>query len=136
MDCYCGSGQNFTACCERLLRGEGMASGPVELMRSRYSAFVLKNMDYVVATTDPQARAEMDLKGNQEWMDSATFTQLEVIQHTNEGNKGIVEFKAHFTIDGKPYVHHEVSKFRKQAGVWYFRDGRVIPLEASKNGVG
>jgi SEC-C motif-containing protein len=43
------------------------------------------------------------------------------------GNKGMVEFKAHFkTLGQEPQVHHELSKFRKQSGVWYFRDGKTL----------
>ena len=96
-------------------------------MRSRYSAFCIKNLDYIVDTTDPQARAQMDLASTKEWMNGAEFKKLEVLAATDEGNKGTVEFKAHFTMNGIDEIHHEVSKFRKQAGVWYFRDGRIIP---------
>ena len=98
-------------------------------MRSRYSAFAIKNMDYVRATTDPQMVLTLDLEASREWAEGAEFTKLEILRSTDEGNKGIVEFKAHFKLlkDGSEQVHHELSKFRKQAGVWYFRDGRVIP---------
>lgn len=95
-------------------------------MRSRYTAFCLKNLDYIVETTDPQARFDMDTAGTEEWMKGAEFTKLDVISSSNEGNKGTVEFKAHFKMNGADHVHHEVSKFRKQSGTWYFRDGRVI----------
>lgn len=95
-------------------------------MRSRYSAFVDKNLDYVQQTTDPQALKDFDRASTEQWMNEATFTKLEVLKATDEGNKGVVEFKAHFTMAGKDEVHHEISKFRKQSGVWYFRDGKVI----------
>ena len=97
-------------------------------MRSRYSAFATKNMDYVRATTDPQMILSLDLEASREWAESAEFFKLEILRSTDEGNKGIVEFKAHFRLkEGGEQVHHELSKFRKQAGTWYFRDGRVIP---------
>ena len=125
--CLCHSNREFSECCEPLLTGEAEASGPEALMRSRYSAFRQKNLDYVIDTTDPQARAEMDTSATLEWMNGAEFTKLEVLASKDEGNKGVVEFKAYFKMNGADEVHHEISKFRKQAGSWYFRDGKVMP---------
>ncbi len=82
-------------------------------MRSRYSAFCVKNLDYIVETTDPQARADMDKKSTEEWMNGAEFSKLEILKATDEGNKGTVEFKAYFKMNGADEVHHEISKFRK-----------------------
>jgi SEC-C motif-containing protein len=125
--CLCDSGQPMKECCEPFLSGKEMPTSPVLLMRSRYCAFVLKNMDYIYNTTDPQVRHQIDLKGNQEWADKAEFTGLEVIKSSEDGNKGMVEFKAKFIMPGEAEtVHHELSKFRRQAGVWYFRDGRIL----------
>lgn len=96
-------------------------------MRSRYTAYARRNFDYVLNTTDPQRRLDFDHQASREWMDSSTFTGLEVLRSTDEGNKGMVEFIARFrTGEGPEQAHHEVSKFRKQAGVWYFREGKVV----------
>lgn len=124
MQCPCQSGRLFAECCEPLINGKP-AANPEALMRSRYSAFVLKNMDYIIATTDPQRRYDFDHGETSAWMNESTFHRLEVMNSTSEGNKGTVEFKAHYTTkNGAEEIHHEVSKFRKQAGVWYFREGR------------
>lgn len=96
-------------------------------MRSRYTAFTLRNMDYVQATTDPQTRMTFDLPTTREWAENSEFFKLEVLRSSAEGNKGMVEFRAHFRMnDGTEKIHHELSKFRKQAGLWYFRDGKVL----------
>lgn len=125
--CHCGLAQKFSDCCQPYLSGEADAPTPEALMRSRYSAFVEKNLDYIFETTDPQARADFDLPGTREWAEQSKFVKLEVLTSTNEGNKGSVEFKAHFhDKDGNLHVHHEMSKFRKQGGLWYFRDGRMV----------
>lgn len=129
--CYCQSEKDFSSCCEPLLKGEVNASGPEALMRSRYTAFCLKNIDYVMETTDPQARLDTDQNATLEWMNSAEFTRLEVLSSRDEGNKGVVEFKAYFKMNGADEVHHELSKFRKQGGIWYFRDGKVFPPPAT-----
>jgi SEC-C motif-containing protein len=128
-NCPCGSTKSFAECCQRLHDGASAAS-PEELMRARYSAFAVKNIEFVRDTTDPQSILEFDLAATREWADNSEFFKLEILRATDEGNKGTVEFKAHFRLlkggDGKDQVHHEVAKFRKQAGTWYFRDGRLV----------
>lgn len=127
MKCPCTPDQDFNQCCEPLLKGERPAASPEVLMRSRYSAYATRDFDYVVATTDPQRRLDYDEKSSREWMDTCTFTGLEIVRASEDGNKGVVEFKASYTdAEGKPLVHHEVSKFRKQAGTWYFREGKIL----------
>lgn len=124
--CPCGSAKQFLDCCQPLLDG-GLASGPEALMRSRFTAFAQKNMDYIRVTTDPQTVLSFDMDGTRAWAESAEFFKLEVLRAAEQGNKGLVEFKAHFRAgDAAPEVHHEISKFRKQAGRWYFREGKVL----------
>lgn len=128
MNCYCQSGQPFTECCSIYINGEAGAETPEILMRSRYSAYCTKNYEYLAMTTDPQAVGIVNHEANKEWAESVKFTGLEIIRSEMEKNKGVVEFKATFQEIGKPeiHTHHEVSKFRKQGGTWYFRDGKVL----------
>ena len=125
--CPCQSGQSLEECCLPLIEGKKIATSPEMLMRSRYTAFSLKKIDYIFNTLDPQARGEFDRQTNIDWAEKSIFTNLEIIKSTMEGNKGIVEFKATFKdAEGVVHIHHEHSKFRKQAGIWYFREGRSI----------
>lgn len=127
MDCACGSGRPFDDCCGPLLDGTAQAPSPEALMRSRYAAYATKNFDYVLATTDPQRRYDFDHDASRAWMNGSTFTGLEILSSAEEGNKGTVEFVARFrTGDGPEETHHERSRFRKQAGRWYFRDGKMV----------
>lgn len=127
MQCPCGSGSAFAACCGPLLDGAAPAASPEALMRSRYAAFVTRNFDYILATTDPQRRYDFDHEANRAWMNASVFTGLEVLSSSEEGNKGAVEFVARYRRDGGPErKHHERSRFRKQAGRWYFRDGKTV----------
>ncbi len=127
--CLCGTTLEFQACCEPLLQQKIMATHPESLMRSRYVAFILKNFDYLTETHDPQTRQHFDLKTNVEWANTVKFTGLEIIHSEEVGNKGLVEFKAHFQdlSTQESHVHHEISKFRKQGGIWYFREGKLKP---------
>lgn len=127
MKCPCGIGKDYNQCCESFITKKSEPSTSEELMRSRYTAYTQKNMDYIAETTDPQGFSPEDMQANKEWADQVNFTKLEILNTHDEGNKGTVEFKAHFTTkDGAEHTHHEVSKFRKLSGTWYFRDGRVV----------
>ena len=91
-------------------------------MRSRYTAYRKQNLDYLVQTTDPQRRMEIDWESTKKWMEESEFTKLEVQAHTSEGNKASVKFEATFRRgDEAPEVHAEDARFRKQGGIWYFR---------------
>lgn len=132
MNCPCGSGKKYTDCCEILITEKKLANTSEELMRSRYTAYTQKNMDYIESTTDPQGFTALDMQANKDWANEVTFTKLEILNSQDEGNKGTVEFKAYFTTkDGAEHIHHEVSKFRKLSGTWYFRDGRIVQPKKS-----
>jgi SEC-C motif domain protein len=129
--CPCGSGQLLTACCGSFLSGEVIPETPEKLMRSRYTAFVLQKMDYIEKTTDPQIKFDFDFESNRQWAAESEFVELKILKTSTDGNKGLVEFQAKFKLragepEDKVRTHHEISKFRKQAGVWYFREGRVL----------
>lgn len=94
-------------------------------MRSRYSAFAKNQMQYLSDTTDPQTLLDIDQDANQEWAERAKFLKLDIIKAEEKGTKGTVEFKAFYSVDDEEYVHHEVSTFRKQAGQWFFKSGKV-----------
>lgn len=99
-------------------------------MRSRYSAFAKNQMAYLKNTTDPQTLQDIDEDANKEWAERATFLKLEIVKAEEKATKGTVEFKAFYTVDDEEYIHHEVSTFRKQAGEWFFKSGKVKEAKA------
>lgn len=103
------------------------------LMRSRYSAFAKNEMQYLRDTTDPQTLENIDDEANKEWAERAKFLKLEIVRAEEKGTKGVVEFKAFYSVDDEDYVHHEVSTFRKQAGQWFFKSGKVKAEKTEKN---
>lgn len=126
MKCYCGSLMKFEECCEVYLKELKIPSHAEQLMRSRYSAYCLKNHDYLFKTTDPQARSEINSNANKEWAEQALFQNLEILMSEESGTKSLVEFKATYQIGNETHIHHEVSTFRKTNNIWYFRSGRII----------
>ncbi|MCB0347525.1 MAG: YchJ family protein, partial [Bdellovibrionales bacterium] len=98
-----------------------------KLMRSRYTAYAMNNVDYIEKTLAPESRSDFDRKSTEEWAVKATWKGLKVIS-TKRGletdKKGTVEFTATYEQDGEVIEHHEVSEFRKNdKGQWFFVDG-------------
>ena len=62
MKCPCCSGQRFKICCGPLLQKKRLATTPLELMRSRYSAFVNNDLEYIQKTMAGQALKTAQLK--------------------------------------------------------------------------
>jgi SEC-C motif-containing protein len=130
MSCYCGSDLEFEDCCQPFLNGIKKPQTAEELMRSRYSAYVTANVDYLLRTVHPSTRKFHERESIEKWAKSSRWQKLEVIA-TTEGNakdkKGMVEFKAYYLDeDQQLQIHHEHSNFLKELGKWFFVDGKVI----------
>lgn len=117
-DCPCGSGTAYDACCGPLHRNERQADGPLQLMRSRYSAYVVGAVDHLFRTWHPRTRPE-DVAPDPE----LTWTGLEVLGHSQQESSGTVEFRAHWTWKGQEGALHELSRFEVRAGRWVYVSG-------------
>lgn len=127
MDCPCGSGATYDACCGPLHRGAAPARTPEELMRSRYSALALGDVDHLFRTWHPRTRPPRLVEDGLDA--SRTWTRL-VVLGSGEGpgeDEGWVEFEAHYrgphAAGGRPGVQHERSRFVRRAGRWVYVDG-------------
>lgn len=123
--CNCQSGKPVTQCCLPIINGSRAADTPEELMRSRYTAFCRQEIDYLENTTDPENSESFDREANEAWAKSAKFLGLKVLQASEDGDEGNVEFAAHFEIDGEKLEHHENSRFVRKGGKWFFHSGEV-----------
>lgn len=92
-------------------------------MRSRYSAYVRKLEDYLLATWHPDTRpSELDLDA-----DGSKWLGLSVKKHTQQDEThATVEFVARYRIAGKGHRLHETSRFVREGGRWYYRDGELF----------
>ena len=90
-------------------------------MRSRYSAFVRGDVPYLLATWHTLTRpATLELEAVARWLG------LEIKQHRMTGaNTAEVEFVARFRVAGRAVRQHELSRFVREDGRWYYVDGDV-----------
>jgi SEC-C motif-containing protein len=116
--CPCGSGKPFAACCEPFLRGAALPPTAEALMRSRYTAYTLKDEPYLLATWHPSTRpAKLDLNSDAE----PQWIGLEVKRHMPEDeNRARVEFVARYKVNSKAHKLVEVSEFVREEGKWLY----------------
>lgn len=125
--CPCGKALSYAACCG-ILHGGASALDAEALMRSRYSAYVLGREDYLLASWHASTRpAGLDLGGEP----AAKWLGLEVKAHRPEGDTASVEFVARYRVGGRAQRLHEISRFQREDGRWYYVDGEIDPLEAN-----
>ena len=143
MSSPCQSGWDYEECCGPVLRGEKNAATAADLMRARYSAYVEGKVDFIVESTWPDKREELDLEQIRQWSQASTWEGLEIFDPQggrSEGDEDVVVFKAYYTdAQGNELVHYERSLFRQQEGRWYFVEGvpgRQEPIRREQPKVG
>ena len=120
--CPCGSRTDYVHCCGRYLNAGYVPQTAEQLMRSRYTGFAVCDEPYLLATWHPDTRpSQVRLDEQQRWLGLN-------IRATEEGGVddsfGTVEFVARFKVAGKGERLHEISRFEKIEGRWYYLDGR------------
>jgi SEC-C motif-containing protein len=127
--CPCGSKKLFATCCEPFLSGTKAPLSPLELMRSRFSAYVNQDVDYLLHTWDPSTRPKsVDMAQSPQWLD------LQIIKSSCHGNCGVVEFKATYLRGNTIEVLHETSRFMLKQHHWFYVDGDLHEPQAGKPG--
>lgn len=119
-NCPCGSGLQYNICCEPYHLKTKFAPTAEALMRSRYSAFVVADGDYLYETTLVSKR-----KGNSKdaYLKSAKNTKWLKLEIVASGFD-TVEFKAFYLNNMfQTEVLHEKSNFKLEDGKWYYVDG-------------
>jgi SEC-C motif-containing protein len=113
----------FTACCGRYLADIAGTPAPdaESLMRSRYSAFVLQDAPYLLATWHVSHRpAQLSFEPGLKWLGLEVRAQRQLDEHHAE-----VEFVARSRAAGRAHRLHERSRFVCEHGRWYYVDGEL-----------
>ncbi len=133
--CPCGSTVDYTACCGPVIKGERRAATAEQLMRSRYSAYVRKELPYILTSLHPDHRADYDEKSSRAWAESAEWHGISILKTVKGGpgdTEGEVEFSVSYTEKGMKQEHHERSSFKKMGDTWYFTAGKTMPKPVAR----
>lgn len=125
-NCYCGESMTYENCCGLLHSKTKAAITSAMLMRSRYSAFVTANGNYLLETHASSTKHSVNKKELEKWAKSVKWVKLEILDCVN-GNEndltGEVEFIAHYKEKIFKRKIHERSTFIKEDGKWKYLNG-------------
>lgn len=89
-------------------------------MRSRYSAYVVGRVDYLLATWHPgSSPGELELA-------PVKWLGLELRDSQASADAGVVEFVARYRDNGRGVRMHEISRFVREGGRWLYVDGQQL----------
>ncbi|MBN2656976.1 MAG: YchJ family protein [Spirochaetales bacterium] len=127
--CPCGSGKEYKQCCSLYIKGGAPAPTAEALMRARYTAYVEKEIDFIVETHDKETRDDISRESVEEWSKESKWYGLEIKETVKGGESdstGTVEFIAEYKQNGTKYNHHERAEFVKKKGNWFFHDSKMV----------
>ncbi|NEA36748.1 YchJ family metal-binding protein [Streptomyces sp. SID13031] len=116
--CPCGLPAPYADCCGSIHDGRTAATTAERLMRSRYTAFVVRDAPYLLRSWYSATRPrDLQLEDDIEW------TGLEILNTTGGSpfhTEGTVEFRANYIAEGEPGNQQENSHFTREAGSWVY----------------
>ena len=120
--------KQYSDCCEPLHKGQA-AINPEQLMRSRFSGFVLGLTDYINKSWHSSTRPQdLLLDKDDQW------AKLEIVKSSDRQ----VHFKAYFKDPDSHQgfsVLEELSDFVKEDGNWFYVSGdtQIQPVNLARN---
>jgi len=128
--CPCGSKKTYLNCCKIFHDGKN-PSNALELMKSRFTAFAVGNIDYIINTTH-ENNIEYS-RDKSKWIDdiqdvvnSTDFNSLEIVEFIDGEEEAYVTFKLGLKQKGLDTSFTEKSKFLKIDGKWLYRSGEFL----------
>ena len=121
--CPCGSGLKYKKCCHKFHKGV-RASSALELMKSRYSAYVVGDAKYIIKTThnnnsDFTTDIKTWSKSIIDFSNNSDFLSLKILEVENRDNEAFVKFKVIFSNS----TMIEKSRFLKVNNIWLYESG-------------
>lgn len=121
--CPCGNGSAYANCCKPLhVAGHaGLGTTAEATMRSRYTAYVIEDAAYLLASWHNSTRpASIDFSEDIEWHG---LTVINIAGGAGLDTSGTVEFTARFRRGEAHLELHELSNFVRENGRWFYVDG-------------
>ena len=117
MNCPCGSKKSYLSCCGLYIEHKDLPKTAEQLMRSRFCAYALNNIDYIYETmrgTPRQGFSKKQVEVNNAHIKWQTLTILNV-------NDDTVEFEASYINEvGQARNMREKSLFKQKNNRWFY----------------
>jgi len=128
--CPCDSKSPYDKCCRPYHQGLP-APTALALMRSRYCAYALGLVDYIIKTThgqNPAAQGDHSAWRNDllRFCEQTDFDGLKILQFEEGKSQSSVAFTAYLRQAGGDSRFSEKSLFRKEGGQWLYLSGEFL----------
>jgi len=123
--CPCNSGQTFINCCGQFHSGQSIPETAEQLMRSRYTAYVNCNADYLLETLHPEKHTPSITEELKESFKGIVWSGLQIHELSDGGvddETGTVSFHAFYESSEGKFRMDEKSFFSKISGRWYYKE--------------
>lgn len=132
--CPCNPSTLYKDCCFLFHSGEKIPKVPLEVMKSRYSAYAVQNAGYIMDTTHPKSPHFEKDKVNwalsiEKFGQETLFLKLEILEDTHYDKTGFVTFNAILEKNGEDASFQERSKFIYENNLWFYFDGKPIMIK-------
>lgn len=128
--CPCGSAEEFKTCCSPYISRNRLAPTAEALMRSRYTAFTLGNLDYIESTITEHASQSFNRIDMERSLPGTEWLGLEVRDTTGgreSDDTGTVNFAFHYRSKSRDFSQVEIASFRRVDGAWLYDDSEINP---------
>jgi len=116
--CPCNSGEKYDLCCRIIHQDQQKAELPKQLMRARYSAYVLCKKDFILGSWAFETRPEqLTLESETRWF------SLEIVDSepvSAQSTSAHVSFIAKYIEDKTVFNLEEQSTFIKRSNCWFY----------------
>ena len=123
--CPCGAKATIDKHCLPIIDGKAKPETAERLMRARFTAYSMGDVDFLIRTTAAEFREKLDADELEEYCDSIRCISLKVLATEAGGPKddeGVVKFHASLMVNGKRTLHSEVSHFHREEGDWVYAE--------------
>lgn len=126
-NCPCGSTKKYKKCCKPFHNGT-FPKTAVELMKSRFCAYAIKNAEYIMATTH---KTNQDFSNDTfawsnsilDFCEATDFLDVNILEQIDGEVESFVTFKANLMQNGIDASFIEKSRFLKEENKWFYVDG-------------
>lgn len=130
--CPCGSLLSYEECCGKYHLG-AIPESALKLMKARYSAYAVGNLNFILSTTHPKhvdTKKELALRRKEieHFSRTTVFKRLEIVNEEPGELVSYVTFSVFLEQEGKPLSFTEKSTFEKVEGKWLYLIGKMISL--------
>lgn len=123
--CPCLSGKPYYECCKAYHQRKQLPENALLLMRSRYSAYALCLIDYIIATTHPENPSYLPNKSEwkkqiQFFCQQTEFEGLDILEFQEYHDEAFVTFLARLKQGKNNASFKEKSRFKKLSDRWLY----------------